>query len=96
MDDYVAFILGQGTGKGSAANDDAKGAAKPKDAKAARQEAARAREAQAALRKQLGGAVKDGAAQQNALASAASGRANIEDARTARPTSAPDIAHRAR
>ncbi|WP_338424299.1 ABC-F family ATP-binding cassette domain-containing protein [Sphingopyxis kveilinensis] len=52
MDDYVAFILGQGTGKGSAANDDAKGApAKPKDAKAARQEAARAREAQAALRK---------------------------------------------
>src|SRR3546814_5382594 len=24
MDDYVAFILGQGTGKGSAANDDAK------------------------------------------------------------------------
>jgi ATP-binding cassette subfamily F protein 3 len=51
MDDYVAFILGQGTGKGSAANDDVKGAAKPKDAKAARQEAARAREAQAALRK---------------------------------------------
>ena len=48
MDDYVAFILG----KGSAANDDAKGApAKPKDAKAARQEAAKAREAQAALRK---------------------------------------------
>ena len=51
MDDYVAFILGQGTGKGSAANDDVKGAAKPKDAKTARQEAARAREAQAALRK---------------------------------------------
>ena len=51
IDDYVAFILGQGAGKGSAANDDAKGAAKPKDAKAARQEAARAREAQAALRK---------------------------------------------
>jgi ATP-binding cassette, subfamily F, member 3 len=47
MDDYVAFILGK-----SAANDDAKGAtAKPKDAKAARQEAAKAREAQAALRK---------------------------------------------
>ncbi|MFN4358199.1 ABC-F family ATP-binding cassette domain-containing protein [Sphingopyxis alaskensis] len=51
IDDYVVFILGQGAGKGSAANDDAKGAAKPKDAKAARQEAARAREAQAALRK---------------------------------------------
>ena len=47
MDDYVAFILGK-----SAANDDAKGApAKPKDGKLARQEAARAREAQAALRK---------------------------------------------
>ncbi|WOF43901.1 ATP-binding cassette domain-containing protein [Sphingopyxis indica] len=46
MDDYVAFILGK-----SAANDDAKPAAKPKDAKAARQEAAKAREAQAALRK---------------------------------------------
>jgi len=46
MDDYVAFILGK-----SAANDDAKAPAKPKDAKLARQEAARAREAQAALRK---------------------------------------------
>ncbi|MGV7119302.1 ABC-F family ATP-binding cassette domain-containing protein [Sphingopyxis sp. 550A] len=47
MDDYVAFILGK-----SAANDDMKAApAKPKDAKAARQEAAKAREAQAALRK---------------------------------------------
>jgi ATP-binding cassette subfamily F protein 3 len=46
MDDYVAFILGK-----SAANDDAKPAAKSKDAKSARQEAARAREAQAVLRK---------------------------------------------
>ena len=47
MDDYVAFILGK-----SAANDDAKGAsARPKDAKLARQEAAKAREAQAVLRK---------------------------------------------
>jgi ATP-binding cassette subfamily F protein 3 len=46
MDDYVAFILGK-----AAANDDAKPAAKPKDAKAARQEAAKAREAQAVLRK---------------------------------------------
>ena len=51
MDDYVAFILGQGAAKGAAANDDAKPAAKPKDAKSARQEAAKAREAQAALRK---------------------------------------------
>jgi ATP-binding cassette subfamily F protein 3 len=46
MDDYVAFILGK-----SAANDDAKPAARSKDAKSARQEAAKAREAQAALRK---------------------------------------------
>ena len=47
MDDYVAFILGK-----SAANDDVKSSpAKPKDAKAARQEAAKAREAQAVLRK---------------------------------------------
>ncbi len=47
MDDYVAFILGK-----SPSGDDAKAApAKPKDAKAARQEAAKAREAQAALRK---------------------------------------------
>ena len=47
MDDYIAFILGK-----SAANDDGRSApAKPKDAKAARQEAARAREAHAALRK---------------------------------------------
>jgi ATP-binding cassette subfamily F protein 3 len=46
MDDYVAFILGK-----SAANDDAKPAAKSKDAKSARQEAAKAREAQAVLRK---------------------------------------------
>ena len=38
MDDYVAFILGK-----SAANDDAKPAAKSKDAKSARQEAAKAR-----------------------------------------------------
>ncbi|MBD3732640.1 MAG: ABC-F family ATP-binding cassette domain-containing protein [Sphingopyxis sp.] len=46
MDDYVAFILGK-----SAANDDAKPAARSKDAKSARQEAAKAREAQAVLRK---------------------------------------------
>ena len=47
MDDYVAFILGK-----SPSGDDTKAApAKPKDAKAARQEAAKAREAQAALRK---------------------------------------------
>src|SRR3546814_16200135 len=46
MDDYVAFILGK-----SAANDDARTApAKPKDAKLARQDAAKAREEQAALR----------------------------------------------
>ncbi|MBJ7499059.1 MAG: ABC-F family ATP-binding cassette domain-containing protein [Sphingopyxis sp.] len=46
MDDYVAFILGK------AANDDTKGApTKPRDAKLARQEAAKAREAQAVLRK---------------------------------------------
>ena len=46
MDDYVAFILGK------AANDDAKATpSKPKDAKLARQEAAKAREAQAALRR---------------------------------------------
>ncbi|WP_260581880.1 ABC-F family ATP-binding cassette domain-containing protein [Sphingopyxis sp. PET50] len=46
MDDYVAFILGK------AANDEAKAApGRPRDAKLARQEAAKAREAQAALRK---------------------------------------------
>jgi ATP-binding cassette subfamily F protein 3 len=46
MDDYVAFILGKSDGA------EVKAApAKPKDAKLARQEAARAREAQAALRK---------------------------------------------
>lgn len=47
MDDYVAFILGK------AANDDGRGAPakQPKDAKLARQEAAKAREAQAMLRK---------------------------------------------
>jgi ATP-binding cassette subfamily F protein 3 len=46
MDDYVAMILGKSTAS------DAAGAAqaKPKDAKLARQEAARAREAQATLR----------------------------------------------
>ncbi len=49
MDEYVALILGKGAG--NAASDSGKSTAKPKDAKAARQEAAKAREAQAALRK---------------------------------------------
>lgn len=49
MDEYVAMILGKGSG--NAASDSGKSMSKPRDAKAARKEAAKAREAQAALRK---------------------------------------------
>jgi ATP-binding cassette subfamily F protein 3 len=48
MDDYVAFILGKG---GSSEQGGKSGGGKPKDGKAARKEAAKAREAQGELRK---------------------------------------------
>lgn len=50
MDDYVAFILGKG-GPSDADKDGKSPSAKPKDAKAARQEAAKARETLAGQRK---------------------------------------------